>query len=373
MSHFEIKRDEPLKPFTTFKVGGPAKFFASVATRDEFLEALRFAREERLPIFLLGGGSNILVSDDGFPGLVIHPVQTGIAIEPAGAEKVTLRIEAGETWDEVVRRAVEEGFWKIENLSHIPGQAGAALVQNIGAYGQQISDVLDSATIMEVGSGNVRRLGPRECGFGYRQSIFNTSARNEFIILQLGLRLDRRGKPDLRYPDMRRYFIELGIEDPSIQQVREAIIRIRDRKFPFPREEKGGNAGSFFKNLVLNDADFELLRSNLQKNFPAEACERLEQIRRRSASAESVKIPTAFLIEICGLKGHREGGARVNETQPLVLLNDGGATAHDVLTLAGCVRRTVYRRTGMTIHLEPERVGFRPDEVEKYPASGRMK
>ncbi len=368
MTHFEIRRDEPLKPFTTFKVGGPARFFASAAKRDDFLEALRFAREERLPIFILGGGSNILVSDSGFPGLVIHPVQSGIAIETAGAEKVTMRIEGGETWDEVVRRAVEEGFWKIENLSHIPGQAGAALVQNIGAYGQQISDVLDGTTVMETRTGNARRLGAGECRFGYRQSIFNTSAKNEFIILQLELGLQRRGKPDLRYPDVRTYFNELGIEEPTIQKVREAIIRIRDRKFPFPREEKGGNAGSFFKNLVLSEADFEVLCANFRRNFSTEQCYRLEEIRKRSASSGSVKIPTAFLIEICGLKGHREGGARVNETQPLVLLNDGGATAHDVLTLAGCVRRTVYARTGMTIHLEPELVGFTPEEVEKYLA-----
>lgn len=368
MTHFEIRRNEPLKPFTTFKVGGPAKFFASAATRDEFREALKFAHEERLPIFVLGGGSNVLVSDSGFPGLVIHPVQRGIGAETRGPEKVILRIEAGETWDEVVRKAVEEGFWGIENLSHIPGQAGAALVQNIGAYGQQISDVFESATVMEMQSGEVRKLGARDCRFGYRQSIFNSSARNEFVILQLGLGLRRRGMPDLRYPDVRRYFSELGVEGPTIQQIREAIIRIRDRKFPFPLQEMGGNAGSFFKNLALSEADFGILRGNLQRNFSPAQCERLEEIRRRSASGEAVKIPTAFLIEICGLKGHREGNARVNESQPLVLLNDGGATAHDILALAGCVRRTVYARTGMAINLEPELVGFAPGEVGKYLA-----
>jgi UDP-N-acetylmuramate dehydrogenase len=368
MTLLQIRRDEPLKPFTTFKVGGPARFFSSAASRDDFLRALTFAREERLPIFVLGGGSNILVSDSGFQGLVIHPVQRGIGVETAGPEEVILQVEAGETWDEVVRRAVEEGFWGIENLSHIPGQAGAAIIQNIGAYGQQLSDVLESTTVMEIRTGNVLKLGAGECGFGYRQSVFNTSAKNEFIILQLELALDRRGEPDLRYLDVRNYFSSLGVEHPTIQEVREAIIRIRDRKFPFPREEKGGNAGSFFKNLVLSDVDFATLRANIERNFSTGDIRRLEEFRKRSASAESVKIPTAFLIEICGLKGHREGGARVNETQPLVLLNAGGATAHDVLTLAGCVRRTLYARTGMTIPLEPELVGFKPEEVEKYLA-----
>lgn len=368
MTHFEIRRNEPLRPFTTFKVGGPAKFFASASTRDEFREALKFAHEERLPIFVLGGGSNILVSDSGFPGLVIHPVHRGIAAETEGSEKVILSVEAGEIWDKVARKVAEEGFWGIENLSHIPGQAGAALVQNIGAYGQQISDVLESATVMEMRSGEVRKLNARNCRFGYRQSIFNTSSRNEFIILRLELRLDRRGMPDLRYPDLSRYFSELGIESPTIRQVREAIIRIRDRKFPFPREEKGGNAGSFFKNLVLGEADFEVLRTNLRRNFSTAECDRLEEIHRRSTSGEAVKIPTAFLIEICGLKGHREGCAQVNEPQPLVLLNDGGATACDVLSLASCVRRTLYARTGMRVDLEPELVGFTSEEVKEYLA-----
>jgi UDP-N-acetylmuramate dehydrogenase len=368
MTHSEIRRGEPLKPFTTLMVGGPAAFFVSAATRDDFLEALRFGREERLPIFVLGGGSNILVSDSGFPGLVIHPVERGVAVETAESENVILRVEAGENWDEVVRRAVAEGFWGIENLSHIPGLAGAAIVQNIGAYGQQISNVFRSATVMEIRSGNVLRVSGGDCVFGYRKSVFNTNAKNEFIILQLELALSRRGRPDLRYPDVRNFFSERGVDEPSIQQVREAIIQIRDRKFPFPREEKGGNAGSFFKNLVLSEAEFEALRANLRRNFSTAESERLEEIRKRSGAAGPVKIPTAFLIEICGLKGRREGGARVNEAQPLVLLNDGGATAHDVLTLAGVVRRTVYARTGTAIQLEPELVGFTQDEVEKFLA-----
>jgi len=368
MTHFEIRRDEPLKPFTTFKVGGPARAFATAATREDFLDALRFARRERQDVFLLGGGSNILVSDSGFPGLVIHPVARGIAIETAESGRAVLRAEAGETWDEVVARSVEEGFWGIESLSHIPGQAGAALVQNIGAYGQQISDVFESATVMQVATGNVLKLRAVDCGFDYRKSIFNSGIGDGLIILQIELWLSRLARLDLRYLDVRDYFKERGIDRPSAQQVRDAIIEIRDRKFPFPREEKGGNAGSFFKNLILSQTEFETLRANIQRNFSEAESNRLQEIRKRSGADGEVKIPTAFLIEICGLKGHREGGARVNETQPLVLLNDGGATAHDVLALAGCVRRTVHARTGMTLQLEPELVGFRPEEVEQYLA-----
>lgn len=370
MSHLEIARNQPLKPFTTFKVGGPARYFACAAKREDFLEALRFARREGQDIFLLGGGSNILVSDEGFPGLVIHPVGQGIALENGESERVLFRIEAGEPWDNVVARAVAEGFWGIESLSHIPGQAGAAIVQNIGAYGQQISDVFKSATVMQVATGNVLAASAADCGFGYRKSIFNSGIGNDLIILQIELVLSRLARLDLRYPDVRDTFKERGIERPTVQQIRDAIIEIRDRKFPYPREEKGGNAGSFFKNLVLTEAEFETLRANVEHNFSAVEGKRLEEIHNRSGFARTVKIPTAFLIDICGLKGHSEGGARVNETQPLVLLNDGGATAHDVLTLAGCVRRAVYARTGMTLQLEPELVGFRPEEVEKYLALG---
>ena len=368
MIHIEISRDEQLKPFTSFKVGGPASFFARAATHEDFVEALRFARREGQDVFLLGGGSNILVSDNGFPGLVVHPVGRGIAIETAGSEKATLRIEAGECWDEVVRQAVAEGFWGIESLSHIPGQAGAAIVQNIGAYGQQISDVFKSATVMQVATGHVVKASSADCGFGYRRSIFNSGIGNTLIILQIELVLSRLARLDLRYPDVRDYFKEHGIERPSAQQVRDAIIEIRDCKFPFPREEKGGNAGSFFKNLVLSEGEFETLRANIQRNFSREEEKRLEEIRKLSGFAGHVKVPTAFLIDICGLKGHCEGGACVNEKQPLVLLNNGGATAHDVLTLAGCVRRTVHARTGMTLHLEPELVGFNQEEIEKYLA-----
>jgi UDP-N-acetylmuramate dehydrogenase len=368
MTHLDIKRDELLKPFTTFKVGGPARFFASAATHEDFLQALRFARQEGQDVYLLGGGSNILVSDSGFQGLVIHPVGRGVAIEGAESEKVILRIEAGECWDSVVRRAVEEGFWGIENLSHIPGQAGAAIVQNIGAYGQQISDVFKSATVMQAATGKVLKANAADCGFGYRRSIFNSGIGRDLIILQIELGLSRLARLDLRYPDVCDTFKERGIDRPSIQQIRDAIIEIRDRKFPFPREEKGGNAGSFFKNLALDESEFETLRANIQRNFTMVEGKRLEEIHNRAGLARTAKIPTAFLIEICGLKGHREGGARVNEAQPLVLMNDGGATADDVLRLAGCVRRTVYARTGMTIEVEPELVGFRQEEVEKYLA-----
>jgi len=354
---------EPLKPYTTFKIGGPARYFTRAASMDDFRGALQLASKQSLPLFVLGGGSNILVSDSGYEGVVVHPACRGVEIRQEDADVVTLEVNAGETWDDLVQRAGERAWWGIENLSHIPGQAGAALVQNIGAYGQQASNVVQSARVMDIATGASRVLSAADCGFGYRRSIFNTAARGKLIIVALTLRLAKHGRPQLDYPDVQAYFQERGIKKPSLTEIRQAIISIRDRKFPFPREERGGNAGSFFKNLLLLETEFARLREMLRRNFPPRELGRLEEIRNCFPTGDRIKIPTAFLIEICGLKGHRIGGAQVNETQPLVLLNQGGATAQDVLALAQHVRKTVRARTGMAIAIEPELVGFTEREL----------
>lgn len=357
-------RATPLKPCTTFKIGGPARYFIHAALIKDFQGAFRLASVHSLPLFVLGGGSNILVSDGGFDGVVVHPDCRGIEILNEDAESATVQVEAAETWDDLVQYAVERCWWGIENLSHIPGQAGAALVQNIGAYGQQVSDVVQSAQVVEIATGATRALSAMDCEFAYRRSIFNTTARGRFIIVRLTLRLMKDGHPQLDYPDVQDYFQQRGIREPAPAEIRQAIIFIRDRKFPFPREERGGNAGSFFKNLSLQESEYAALHGMLQRNFSAAEVARLEEMRNRFPAADRIRIPTAFLIEICGLKGHRIGGAQVNETQPLVLLNQGGATAQDVLALARHVRKTVWQRTGMALAMEPELVGFSPQELE---------
>ena len=358
-----IQEAEPLKPYTTFKIGGPARYFVRAATMEEFRGALEFAGKHSLSLFVLGGGSNILVSDRGLEGVVVHPVGRGIEVRHEDADGVTLEVSAAERWDDVLQNAVEHDWWGIENLSHIPGQAGAALVQNVGAYGQQISDVVQSARVVDILSGETRVLSAADCGFGYRRSIFNTTARGKLIILGLTLRLAKHGRPLLDYPDVRAHFEEHRIQRPSLAEIRQVITIIRDRKFPFPREERGGNAGSFFKNLTLVDSEYAALCEMVRRNFPPQELARLEEMRNRFPAADRIKIPTAFLIEICGLQGHRFGGAKVNETQPLVLLNQGGATAKDVIALAQHVRKTVRARTGMAIAIEPELVGFTKQEM----------
>ncbi|HEV2176557.1 MAG TPA: UDP-N-acetylmuramate dehydrogenase [Terriglobia bacterium] len=361
-----IQTNVLLKPYTTFKIGGPARYFAEIVTPQDLEQALAFARAERVKVFVLGGGSNVLISDRGFDGLVLHPVNDGLQVASENAETVTLRVNAAETWDRVVAHAVERGWWGIENLSHIPGQAGAGLVQNIGAYGAEIADVFESAEVMELATEEVNTLGIEDCGLAYRRSIFNASRKGQFFIFGLTLKLTKQGRPKLDYPDVRTYFYQRGIERPTLDEIRHAIITIRDRKFPFPREEKGGNVGSFFKNLLLSKAEYEALEHNVAKNFSAGDLSKLQAIKRKFPATGRIKIPTAFLMEICDLKRSEVGGAKVNESQPLVLLNQGGATADNVLKLAGHVRRTIHGRTGMTVEIEPELVGFAQDEVAGY-------
>ncbi|HEV2417629.1 MAG TPA: UDP-N-acetylmuramate dehydrogenase [Terriglobia bacterium] len=362
----EIRENVPLKPFTTFKVGGPARYFAQITQADQIQPAIAFAASRQLQIFVLGGGSNLVVSDEGINAFVLHPVGKGAAVCGEGNGGVSIRVEAGEPWDSVVARAGERNWWGIENLSHIPGQAGAAVVQNIGAYGQQLSDVLERAEIAELSSGNVRMLSASECGLGYRRSIFNSTHKSQFLVLNLTLRLSLAAQPRLNYPDVRAWFDERNVDAPTLAEIRAAIIAIRDRKFPFPRAEKDGNAGSFFKNLTLRENEYEALRRRVHDQFGEVASDRLRELRNRFPGTP--RVPTAFLIEICGLKGFRMGGAKVSETQPLVLLNQGGATAHDVLMLARHIRQTLYRRIGVKVEIEPELAGFSPKELAEHLA-----
>jgi len=364
----EIRERELLKPYTTFKIGGPARHFAYIKSHSDLAQAVRFAQAEHEDIFVLGGGSNVLINDSGFDGLVVHPAHEGINVLGEDAETVSLRTHAAETWDKVVAFAVENGWWGIENLSHIPGHAGAALVQNIGAYGQQISDVFEGAEVMDLRTRDVKVLGRDDCQLAYRKSLFNTTGKGRFFIFSLTIKLTKREQPNLQYADVKAYFDRRQTARPAQAEIRRAIIAIRDTKFPFPREEKGGNAGSFFKNLILDQAQYDRLEANFRKGFGACDVSRLQELRNRFLTKDAIKIPTAFLIEACGLKSCRAGGAEVNATQPLVLLNQGGATAGDVMRLVKHVRQTIYQRTGMIISIEPELIGFSQAELADYLA-----
>jgi UDP-N-acetylmuramate dehydrogenase len=360
----EIQRDIPLKPLTTFKIGGPAEYFCAPETAGEIKEALEFATANNLTRFILGGGSNMLISDNGIKGLVIAPAPKGIEKISEDNDSVTLQVAAGENWDQFVQYVIEQGWWGIENLSYIPGNCGALAVQNVGAYGQEASDVITEVEAFDTESGEVVIVPNKDCGFYYRHSIFNTSAKGRYIILRTQLKLSKSPNPNLTYPDLKKKFADSPA--PSLQEIRDAVIEIRNRKYPFPTEAVGGNAGSFFQNPILTPEQEETLQRHIQTNFSPEIQQQFAgQVEKFKSRKTGLKI-SAFLIDICGLKGTSVGGAKVNENQPLVVLNTGTATSDDVMKLAQTVRQQVYGKTGVAIPIEPELVGFAPEEINNY-------
>ena len=350
-----IEHDRMLKSLTTFKIGGPARFFTEVSDPVMLPELLDAAKKEQMPVLILGGGSNMLVSDDGFPGFAIHLTNKGILIREEDETEADLWIGSGEVWDDAVKYAAEHGLWGIENLSRIPGQAGAVAVQNVGAYGQEIKDVLLQVVVYDREKRTFRNLSKTQCEFSYRKSIFNSTERERYVIISTTLRLSKVPKRNLSYPDVKKWFE--GNPEPSILEIRAAIKAIRDKKFPFPAESIEGNAGSFFKNSVLTEQEYQSLEHSFEKNLP-EHLERLKTIRSRSAGTE-IKIPTAFILESCGLKGFQMGNVQLNPAQPVIVLNvTGNATAAEVMALVAEVRRIVKEKTGLHISIEPELIGF---------------
>lgn len=398
----EIQENVLLAPFTTFKIGGSARWFCVVRDQFNALEAYEFAKKNNLPTFVLGGGSNVLISDRGFKGLVIKVENFGIEVitpvvpsrpnEPAcrqaGAsdefvlgkalsaaegdtsthpqdcisdslgmvdkDMVLLKVASGEIWDTVVDFAVKNKWWGIENLSHIPGSTGAIAVQNVGAYGQEASNLIKSVTVFKKDTRQILELSGSECEFSYRKSIFNSTQKGKYIIFNVSLILSKTAKPILTYRDLQNHFSGKSAE---IQDIRRAVIEIRNKKYPFPKEAKLGNAGSFFKNSVLTEEAFQRLLKIIGNNFGVKNAEELNS--QKFIDNGQIKIPTAHLLEICGLKDLREGGAKINHNQPLVIVNEtGAASAADVLGLANQVRQAVLEKTGISLEFEPELIGF---------------
>ncbi len=353
----KIRENVPLAPLTTFGTGGPARFFLSAETIKDVQEGLIFADRKRLAVFILGGGSNVVVSDNGFPGLVLQIVPKGIRCE-ADADSIRLSVAAGEVWDDIVAYAVERDWWGIENLTAIPGNCGAVAIQNVGAYGQEAADVIEAVTVLDRKDGDIKTLSAEECQFAYRESIFNRSAKDRYIIWETHFRLSRKGQAHTGYPDVRSYLQERQITHPTPREMRTAISAIRARKFADPATI--GTAGSFFKNIYISEAQFLDLAKKVASISPPEVLDKLQRVRERFSSESGIKIPTAFLIDqVCGLKGHRIGGAQVSPTQALAIINpEKRATGTEVQQLIKHVQTVVREKTGLEIELEPALVGF---------------
>jgi len=320
-----------------------ARYFVEAKTHSEVLTLLNYRSMVHMPILFMGGGSNMLFTRN-FAGLVIRINSKGIAIHEEDEDHVLVTAEAGENWDEFVRHCVGRGWAGLENLSLIPGTVGAAPIQNIGAYGVEVKDVIESVRYVEIDSGKQHRLTNEECRFGYRDSIFKHALKGKIIILNVTFKLQKttpltcHSFLKLDYGDIRGELQRMGVADADIMTVRDAVCSIRRRKLPDPAEI--GNAGSFFKNPVIPG---DLLRS-LQTRFPA--------MPFFPQPDEMAKVPAAWLIEQCGWKGYRDGDAGVHVTQPLVLVNYGNATGLQVLDLANRIIDSVLQKYGIRLETE---------------------
>ncbi len=352
LSYMDFQTNYPLSELTTFRIGGPASFYAHVANLNELKEALDFAQQKNLSVLVLGGGSNVLISDQGFVGLVIQINFKGIEKVSEDKDSVMLKVAAGEIWDDVVAFAEKNNFWGIENLSHVPGKTGAVPVQNVGCYGQEASDVVEKIEVLGLNSQKVKEFTKTELDFNYRTSKLNQEWKNKYVILSVYFRLSKIPSPNLTYVDLKKYFAGRDKAMVSLNEIRTALKQIRANKFPDLTQM--GTVGSFFKNFILTEEQYNTLVYCTKQNFGQEGVDRLIQVVNKFPQKNGIKVPTAFLLDICGLKGKAVGEAKLWEKQPVVIVNTGNAKAADVLELFKQVQAEILAKTGMRVTAEPE-------------------
>jgi UDP-N-acetylmuramate dehydrogenase len=348
-----LLHDVPLAPRTTFGLGGPARCLVEVTDEASLVEALRFAAAEDLPVLVLGGGSNVVVGDDGWDGLVVHMALRGIeSFRTAG--RLVLRAAAGEPWDEVVARAVDEGAAGLECLSGIPGSTGATPIQNVGAYGQEVSQVITAVHVWDRRAGVRRVLAPEECRFGYRDSALKRDPDGA-VVLAVDLALRPGGAPTLRYAELARAFE--GAAAPSLSEVRERVLALRRSKSMVIDEadDNRRSAGSFFTNPVVEAAvAAALVEQAVREGVAASAA----AVPRFPADDGRVKLAAAWLIEAAGFrKGERRGAVGISSRHALALVHHGGGSTRELLALAEEIKARVRARFGVELQREPVLVG----------------
>ena len=349
-----LQENVPLAPLTTFKIGGPARYYVEARTTADVEEAVPLARSRDLPLFVLGGGSNLVVSDAGWPGLLLKIAISGIEQRPGPDRdsKSLFDVGAGESWDRFVSRAVIARCAGVECLSGIPGSVGGTPVQNVGAYGQEVSETIESVQVFDRKEGEVRELCNQACGFAYRTSIFNTTERDRFIILRVTFTLTPEGLPRLEYADLKRHF-EGRETAPNLAEVREAVRHIRALKgmLIVPGDPDCQSAGSFFKNPVLSEEQHQELAKRARArglNLPS-----------YPALETHKKVSAAWLVEHSGfVKGHGFGHVGISTRHALAIVNRGGATAAEVIAFKEQIQQRVEEIWGIRLEPEPVMVGF---------------
>ena len=347
-----LEENRPLAPFTTLGIGGPARWFLEATAEEHVAQAAAWARDRGVRFFVLGGGSNLLVSDDGFDGLMLrialHGIEAANAAEGSGQR--IYRAAAGEDWDQFVQACIEENCAGIECLAGIPGTVGGTPVQNVGAYGQEVSSTIERVRAFDLATHEWAELAAWDCRFSYRRSRFNTAHRGRFVVTRVDYRLKHCGAPSLTYADLEREFA--ADAHPSLAEVAEAVRRIRKAKGMLLVEGDPDcrSAGSFFKNPVVAQDHAARVAEISGKQPP----------RYSVPEQGRVKIPGAWLIEQAGFrKGDAFGNAGISSRHTLALINRGGATAHEILGLAEKIQNAVRERFGIWLEMEPVLVGFR--------------
>jgi UDP-N-acetylmuramate dehydrogenase len=349
-----LQENVSLAPATTLKVGGPTRFYTEATGIADVQEAVAFAEARQAPLFVLGGGSNLVVSDAGWPGMVLKIRIPGIA-QLAGQNeegKILFQVGAGESWDRFVSHAVVAHCSGVECLSGIPGSVGGTPVQNVGAYGQEVSETIASVEVFDLRDGQLRELCNEACGFSYRSSIFNTTERGRFIILRVTYALAAGGLPRISYADLKRHF-EGRETTPNLAETREAVRHIRALKgmLIVPGDPDCQSAGSFFKNPVLSAEQHEALKRR--------AAARGLTVPSYPALESRKKVSAAWLVERSGfMKGHGFGHVGISSKHALAIINRGGATAAEVISLKEQIQQRVDEIFGVQLEPEPVMIGF---------------
>jgi UDP-N-acetylmuramate dehydrogenase len=350
-STIHIQEQVPLAPYTTFRIGGPARFFAEVTSEAQLLEAVHFARQRNLEIFTLGGGSNLLIGETGFDGLVIHiAITTPTHSRPHG-HFTDYTAAAGTDWNAFVLEVCQQGISGVECLAGIPGSTGGTPVQNVGAYGQEVSSTITHVRALDLHTNTFVNLTREDCVFSYRRSIFNTTHRNRYIVTQVVFGLDRNAKPNLTYADLQRHFAT-HTTAPTPIDVYHAVRGIRHGKGMLIVEGEADcrSAGSFFKNPVVPESTLAQIATTLQ--IPA------DKIPHWTAPAGHVKLAAAWLLENAGFpKGFTMGEAGISSRHTLALINRGNATAADITALREKIQHQVQSRFNIQLEQEPVQLG----------------
>ena len=341
-----VQRNVPLAPLTTLGIGGPAKFFVEARNADDVREAVDWSDSNGQPLLVLAGGSNVLIADEGFDGLVLRLDLRGIKGKGDGRANVA----AGESWDEFVRMAVAKGWAGIECLSGIPGSVGATPIQNVGAYGQEVSETIEHVEVFDRSSRAMTKLTNEECRFAYRTSIFKNEAKDRYIVLSVTFRLNPGGAPAVRYPELQRFVGHAA----DLQQVRDAVITIRRRKGMVidPADPDTRSDGSFFMNPIVSPD--KLANLDEMPHFPV---------------GENVKLSAAWLIEHAGFeKGFVHGNVGISSKHTLAIINRGGGTAREVIELVRMIQDRVGEKFGIELQPEPNFIGVDSRPTDRTPA-----